>query len=66
MNQWNYQIGANLVDRIQREGIEVVESPFERERRPGRLRSLLASWARRLRGWGERPDSTAARAKRAA
>lgn len=65
MNQVSYQIATNLVNRIEREGIEVVESPFERERRPGRLRGLLAGWAHRLSGWGERSGS-AAQAERAA
>lgn len=66
MNQWNYQIGANLVDRIEREGIEVVESPFERERRPGRLNTLLAGWARRLSGLVGLSRDAAAQAKRTA
>ena len=66
MNQWNYHIGANLVNRIEHEGIEVVESPFERERRPERLRILLAGWARRLSGWSGLSRDTAAQAKRAA
>jgi len=52
MNPWSYQVSAQLVDRMQREGIEVVESPFEREWQLGRFGRLVrALWpARRDRG----------------
>jgi hypothetical protein len=35
MNPWSSQLSAQIVDRMQREGVEVVESPFAREWQPG-------------------------------
>jgi len=45
MNPWTNQISAQIVNRMQREGVEVVESPFEREWQPGPVsRLIVAVW----------------------
>jgi hypothetical protein len=51
MNLWTNQMSAQIVNRMQREGVEVVESPFEREWQPGPIsRLILAVW-QALAGW---------------
>jgi hypothetical protein len=41
MNPWSSQLSAQIVDRMQREGVEVVEIPFEREWQPGPLMRIV-------------------------
>jgi hypothetical protein len=55
MNPWNHQLSAQIVHRNQREGVEVIESPFEREWQPGLIsRVILALW-RALHSVGNQP-----------
>jgi hypothetical protein len=53
MDQWSYRMSAQIVDRMQREGVEVVESVFVQERGPNRLGRLIAALRLQLRpgGW---------------
>jgi hypothetical protein len=48
MNPWSNQISAQIVNRMQREGVEVVESPFEREWQPGLIKQFIAIAMARL------------------
>jgi hypothetical protein len=61
MDQWTYHVSAQLVDRIQREGVEVVESSFEQEQQPGRLRRLVTVLYQQLRQRGEQRRAETAR-----
>jgi HJR/Mrr/RecB family endonuclease len=66
MNPWTNQISAQIVNRMQREGVEVVESPFEREWQPGPIsRLILAVW-RTLRTTRNHPQTHLANDKRMA
>lgn len=49
MNPWSSQLSAQIVDRMQREGVEVVESPFEREWQPGPLMRIAQAIWRSIR-----------------
>jgi hypothetical protein len=66
MNPWTNQTSAQIVNRMQREGVEVVESPFEREWQPGPIsRLILAVW-RALRTTRNQPPTHLAKNKRMA
>jgi hypothetical protein len=66
MNPWSNQLSAQIVNRMQREGVEVVESPFEREWQPGPFsRLILAVW-RTLRTMRNQPQTHLANDKRIA
>jgi hypothetical protein len=59
MDVWSYQMSAQIVERMQREGVEVVESIFEQEWRPGRLRRLITALYQQLRARSARRAETA-------
>ncbi len=52
MNPWTNQLSAQIVNHLQREGVEVVESPFEREWQTGPVSRLLIVVWRTLRSLG--------------
>ena len=58
MDAWSYQMSAQIVERMQREGVEVVEGMFEQERQPSRLRRLITALYRQLRARSARPAET--------
>lgn len=66
MNPWNDQISAQIVNHMQRNGVEVVESPFEREWQPGPVSWLILVAWRTLRNWHEQSQVEARQNKRLA
>ena len=58
MDAWSYQLSAQIVERMQREGVEVVESIFEQERRPSWLRRLITALYQQLRAGSARRAET--------
>jgi hypothetical protein len=62
IDQWSYQMSAQIVERMQREGVEVVESIFKQERQPSRLRQLITTLFHQLRAHGGWRKPEAARA----
>ncbi|MDZ4718178.1 MAG: hypothetical protein SH847_06870 [Roseiflexaceae bacterium] len=59
MNPSSELISAQIVNRMQRKGVEVVESPFEREWQPGPFSRLVIALWRALRQIGERGTACA-------
>jgi HJR/Mrr/RecB family endonuclease len=66
MNPWTNQTSAQIVNRMQREGVEVVESPFEREWQPGPISRLILVVWRTLRTTRTQPQTHLAKNKRMA
>ena len=58
MDVWSYQISAQIVERMQREGVEVVESIFEQEQQPIRLHQLITALYQQLRAGSARRAET--------
>jgi hypothetical protein len=57
MNPWTSQVSAQIVNRMQREDVEVVESPFEREWQPGSISQLIIIVWRTLCNLGTHPHT---------
>ena len=64
MNPTSQQLHAQIVDHIQRNGIEVVESPFEREWQPGPISRLIIALWRTFRNVGTQPHPQLAKDER--
>ncbi len=57
MNPWTNQISAQIVNRMQREGVEVVESPFEREWQTGPVSQLIITVWDKLQNLDSHPQA---------